>query len=208
MKVPSTRFVHYLQSVAVSPIRNSISLWPCTYYTYHIAAFKPGDYGGTLCLDEGSSHDGKLCLYIVVVATCPLTLNSQKAEEAFGASEVPVGCVFVQDNKIIARARNRTNELRNATRHAELEAIDEIIRKRQAEEEEVEKVQPQEQYLLKDVTLYVTVEPCMMCSSALRQMGIKAVYFGCENERFGGCGSVLGVNERYGRLRNRSTGVG
>ena len=36
-----------------------------------------------------------------------------------------------------------------------------------------------------------------MCASALRQMGIKAVYFGCENDRFGGCGSVLGVNEKY-----------
>lgn len=36
-----------------------------------------------------------------------------------------------------------------------------------------------------------------MCASALRQMGIKAVYFGCENDRFGGCGSVLGVNKKY-----------
>ncbi|QRV99146.1 deoxycytidylate deaminase (dCMP deaminase) [Ceratobasidium sp. AG-Ba] len=49
------------------------------------------------------------------------------AEEAMEAREVPVGCVFVRDGRIIARARNRTNELRNATRHAELEAIDEIF---------------------------------------------------------------------------------
>jgi tRNA-specific adenosine deaminase 2 len=48
---------------------------------------------------------------------------------------------------------------------------------------------------LEDITLYVTVEPCIMCSSALRQLGIKEVYFGCMNERFGGCGGVLGVNE-------------
>ena len=47
---------------------------------------------------------------------------------------------------------------------------------------------------LRETTLYVTVEPCIMCASALRQMGIKEVYFGCENDRFGGCGSVLGVN--------------
>ena len=46
----------------------------------------------------------------------------------------------------------------------------------------------------------MTVEPCIMCASALRQMGIKEVYYGCENERFGGCGSVLGVNKEYVHL--------
>ena len=51
------------------------------------------------------------------------------------------------------------------------------------------------QYPLADTTLYVTVEPCIMCASALRQMGIKEVYYGCENDRFGGCGSVLGVSK-------------
>ena len=50
------------------------------------------------------------------------------------------------------------------------------------------------EYPLSETTLYVTVEPCIMCASALRQMGIKEVYYGCDNDRFGGCGSVLGVN--------------
>lgn len=54
---------------------------------------------------------------------------------------------------------------------------------------------PPPSYSLSETTLYVTVEPCMMCASALRQMGIKEVFFGCANDRFGGCGSVLGVNE-------------
>ena len=49
---------------------------------------------------------------------------------------------------------------------------------------------------LADTTLYVTVEPCIMCASALRQMGIAEVFYGCENDRFGGCGSVLGVNSK------------
>jgi tRNA-specific adenosine deaminase 2 len=53
------------------------------------------------------------------------------------------------------------------------------------------------QYPLSTTALYVTVEPCMMCASALRQLGIKEVIYGCENERFGGCGSVLGVNEMF-----------
>ncbi|EIM85498.1 cytidine deaminase-like protein [Stereum hirsutum FP-91666 SS1] len=109
------------------------------------------------------------------------------AEEALTASEVPVGCIFVRDGKVIARARNRTNELRNATRHAELEAIDAIL----ADPVLTPEHKP---YPLSDTVLYVTVEPCIMCASALRQMGIKEVFYGCANERFGGCGSVLGVN--------------
>jgi len=110
------------------------------------------------------------------------------AEEALAAGEVPVGCVFVRDEKIIARARNRTNELRNATRHAELEAIDNIVADKLL-------TPTISKYPLSTTTLYVTVEPCMMCASALRQMGIKEVFYGCGNDRFGGCGSVLGVNE-------------
>jgi tRNA-specific adenosine deaminase 2 len=126
---------------------------------------------------------------------------------------VPVGCVFVRDGKIIASARNRTNELRNvratfspdafqltkkkhaipahqATRHAELEAIDDILADPVLTPEITE-------YPLSGTTLYVTVEPCIMCGSALRQMGIKDVFYGCGNERFGGNGSVLGVNSAY-----------
>ncbi|KAF5367079.1 hypothetical protein D9758_003912 [Tetrapyrgos nigripes] len=110
------------------------------------------------------------------------------AEEALAAAEVPVGCVFVRDGKIIAKARNRTNQLRNATRHAELEAIDEILADKSLTPEMTT-------YPLSTITLYVTVEPCIMCASALRQLGIKEVFFGCGNDRFGGCGSVLGVNE-------------
>jgi len=90
---------------------------------------------------------------------------------------------------MIAKARNRTNELRNATRHAELEAIDSILADPSLTPQPID-------YPLQDTTLYVTVEPCIMCASALRQVGIKDVYFGCENDRFGGCGSILGVNTR------------
>ena len=77
-----------------------------------------------------------------------------------------------------------------ATRHAELEAIDEIFADRTL-------TPVMSEYPLSNTTLYVTVEPCIMCASALRQLGIKEVYYGCGNDRFGGCGSVLGVNERH-----------
>ena len=136
-----------------------------------------------------------------------------QAEEALEAGEVPVGCVFVRDGEVIAKARNRTNEFRNvniaftffaestelirhlpdqATRHAELEAIDEIL----SDSELTPDVSQMNGYPLSTTTLYVTVEPCIMCASALRQLGIKEVFYGCANDRFGGCGSVLGVNER------------
>jgi tRNA(Arg) A34 adenosine deaminase TadA len=78
-----------------------------------------------------------------------------------------------------------------ATRHAELEAIDAILA------DETLTPRPTPPRPLSETTLYVTVEPCIMCASALRQMGIARVYFGCENDRFGGCGSVLGVNKVY-----------
>jgi tRNA-specific adenosine deaminase 2 len=80
-----------------------------------------------------------------------------------------------------------------ATRHAELEAIDEILADRA--------LTPQsERYPLSETTLYVTVEPCIMCASALRQMGIKEVFYGCANERFGGCGGVISVNDKWAGL--------
>lgn len=50
------------------------------------------------------------------------------------------------------------------------------------------------QSILKETDLYVTVEPCIMCASALRQYGIRAVYFGCLNDRFGGTGGVMTVH--------------
>ncbi|KAF8516633.1 cytidine deaminase-like protein [Gautieria morchelliformis] len=119
-----------------------------------------------------------------------MDLAIKMAEEALQSQEVPVGCVFVRDGVAIAKARNRTNELRNATRHAELEAIDAIISNPALKPTDRRGAQ-----LLSETILYVTVEPCIMCASALRQVGIKEVYFGCRNDRFGGCGGVLGVNQ-------------
>jgi tRNA-specific adenosine deaminase 2 len=81
-----------------------------------------------------------------------------------------------------------------ATRHAELEAIDAILADPFLTPPSL---LASGAYPLTDTTLYVTVEPCIMCASALRQMEIKHVFYGCVNERFGGCGSVLGVNKRY-----------
>ena len=119
------------------------------------------------------------------------------AQEAFSAAEVPVGCVFVRNGKLIAKARNRTNELMNATRHAELEAIDYILSIFPPKNENFSLSPhsgPPGDNPFAETTLYVTIEPCIMCASALRQVGIKRVCFGAGNERFGGNGSVVPVH--------------
>ena len=167
------------------------------------------------------------------------------AQDALDNGEVPVGCVLVYDNKIIGQGRNRTNELKNATRHAELEAIDQVIEWLKCNVDQIKiqsnKVnnttdnnttdnnptdnnttndnttdnnttnddncklikQMNKQLNLKidlkliwsSIDLYVTVEPCIMCARILRSLNIRTVYYGCSNERFGGCGSVLNIHE-------------
>ena len=105
-----------------------------------------------------------------------------EAEAALEAREVPVGCVFVHvDDGVIGRGHNNTVASCNATRHAELEAIDGILRERDAA-------------AVAACTVYVTVEPCIMCASALRQMGVRGVVFGAANDKFGGCGSVISAH--------------
>ncbi|KAI8602613.1 cytidine deaminase-like protein [Dissophora ornata] len=115
------------------------------------------------------------------------------ALEAHSVGEVPVGCVFVHTptGKVIGQGRNRTNESLNGTRHAEFEGIDMIL----AQEEYRIQAQDPTKNFWKDVTLYVTIEPCVMCASALRQLGIGHVYFGAGNDRFGGNGSVFHIHK-------------
>lgn len=103
------------------------------------------------------------------------------AELALRSDETPVGCVFVKDGEIIGKGMNETNRTLNGTRHAEFVALAGILSKHPTK-------------ILKDTDLYVTVEPCVMCASMLRQYGIRAVYFGCWNERFGGTGGVLNMH--------------
>lgn len=110
------------------------------------------------------------------------------AEEALKAKEVPVGCILVYDNKDIRGVgRNEVNETKNATRHAEIVAIDQVLNWCETNKLDHKDV-------FSKITLYVTVEPCIMCTGALRQMGIPLAIYGCENERFGGCSSVLPIH--------------
>ena len=102
--------------------------------------------------------------------------------------EVPVGCIFVYNDNIIATGSNEVNETKNATRHAEIIAIDKVIKHCELNKTNFSDV-------FKETTVYVTVEPCIMCASALRNLELKHVVYGCANERFGGCESVIDVTK-------------
>merc|ERR1711934_79858 len=106
------------------------------------------------------------------------------AELTLKAGEVPVGCILVHESENVSfTGGNEVSEFKNATRHAELVAFD------KAAEYSYTKNIPEAEFF-KNCTLFVTVEPCIMCANAISQLNLKHVYFGCKNERFGGCDSV------------------
>lgn len=110
----------------------------------------------------------------------------QMARDALESSEVPVGCLMVYNDEVVGKGRNEVNQTKNATRHAELVAIDQALawcRRNGRDSSEV----------FERAVLYVTVEPCIMCAAALRLVKVPLVVYGCQNERFGGCGSVLDI---------------
>lgn len=88
---------------------------------------------------------------------------------------------------VVGKGCNEVNETKNATRHGEMIAIDQVQNYCEMNGLEFMNV-------IKESSLYVTVEPCIMCASALRSLHINKVVYGCANERFGGCGSILNID--------------
>ncbi|KAJ7979404.1 tRNA-specific adenosine deaminase [Quillaja saponaria] len=119
-----------------------------------------------------------------------MELALEQAKSALSILEVPIGCVIVGDGKVVASGRNRTTETRNATRHAEMEAIDILLEQWQKSGLSPSEVAER----FSKCILYVTCEPCIMCAAALTILGIKEVYYGCANDKFGGCGSILSLH--------------
>ena len=95
-----------------------------------------------------------------------------EAELAFEKDEVPIGCVVVSNNRIIARAHNLTETLNDVTAHAEMQAITSAANFLGGK-------------YLKDCTLYITLEPCVMCSGALTWSQISKVVIGTRDEQRG-----------------------
>ncbi|RZF44592.1 hypothetical protein LSTR_LSTR001350 [Laodelphax striatellus] len=109
-----------------------------------------------------------------------------RAKCALDSGEVPVGCLFIYRDEIIAEGSNIVNETKNATRHAEINCIDEIVAKYR-----------DWRSVFKETHVVVTVEPCIMCASALHNLEIAGITYGCANDRFGGCHSVLDASRFY-----------
>jgi len=104
----------------------------------------------------------------------------RQAVKAYEAEEVPVGAVVVRAGKIIGRACNQVELLKDATAHAEMLALT------QAEAAVGD-------WRLTDCDLYVTKEPCVMCAGALVHVRMRRVVFGCADLRSGGAGGIINL---------------
>ncbi|XP_053613540.1 tRNA-specific adenosine deaminase 2-like isoform X4 [Plodia interpunctella] len=118
-----------------------------------------------------------------------MTRALELAMQAMEAQEVPVGCVFTIDGNIVAESRNTVNLTHNPTRHAEMNCIDIVL-------EYCKSNHIDYKAYFRSISVYVTVEPCIMCAAALNSLNIKEVIYGCANDRFGGK-TVLDVSDFY-----------
>lgn len=104
----------------------------------------------------------------------------KEALKAYELNEVPIGCVIVHENNIISKAHNRRNIDKNALAHAEIIAIKEAC-------------EYFNDWRLEDCIMFVTVEPCPMCSGAILQSRIKEIVYATGNKKAGCCGSVINL---------------
>lgn len=104
----------------------------------------------------------------------------KEAKKAFLIDEVPVGCVIVRDNKVIARGYNKRESKKNSLLHAEIIAINKACKKLNS-------------WRLDDCDIYVTLEPCPMCSGAIIQSRIKGLFYGASDFKTGACGGVFNM---------------
>jgi tRNA(adenine34) deaminase len=102
------------------------------------------------------------------------------ARDAMDAEEVPVGCVIVHEGRVIARAHNQRETLRDPTAHAEMIAL-------------TQAAAALERWRLETATVYCTVEPCCMCAGALVNARIERVVYGVPDPKSGGCGSIFDI---------------
>jgi len=120
----------------------------------------------------------------------------RQASKAYAIGEVPIGCVIVYKDKIIGRGYNRRMADKNTLSHAELIAIRKASRK-------------MGDWRLEECTMYVTLEPCQMCSGAIVQSRMSRVVVGCMNPKAGCAGSILNLLQmtEFNHQAELTTGV-
>lgn len=107
-----------------------------------------------------------------------LVLKEAKKAEKLG--EIPIGAVVVKDGKVIAKSFNKVEKKKSSIMHAEIDALMKAQKKIGS-------------WRLNDCTIYINVEPCLMCTCAIILSRIKRVVLGCRNEKFGGIYSLVDV---------------
>ena len=120
----------------------------------------------------------------------------KEAQKSLDKAEIPIGCVIVKDGEVIGRGHNAREELNQAIMHAEVMAIQEANR-------------TVGNWRLLDCTLFVTIEPCVMCSGAIGLARIPHVVYGAANQKFGAAGSLYDIltDERLNHRVEVETGV-
>ena len=120
----------------------------------------------------------------------------RRPKKSLVKAEIPIGCVIVKDGEVIGRGHNAREELNQAIMHAEVMAIQEANR-------------TVGNWRLLDCTLFVTIEPCVMCSGAIGLARIPKVIYGASNQKFGGAGSLYDIlrDERLNHRVEVETGV-
>ncbi|MCL2389477.1 MAG: tRNA adenosine(34) deaminase TadA [Elusimicrobia bacterium] len=113
----------------------------------------------------------------------------RECQKAVNSGEVPVGAVIVKDGKIIARGFNKNITATDPTAHAEIVALRRAAKKLG-------------NYRLNDCTIYVTLEPCAMCASALVHARIKKIVYGAPDPKAGACGSIFNI-ARHEKLNHK-----
>ena len=109
-----------------------------------------------------------------------MRLAIKEAIKAKEIDEVPIGCVIVYDGKVIAKAYNKREKLNSSLAHAEILAIKKACKKLDS-------------WRLEECTMYITLEPCIMCGGAIIQSRIKRVVYGARDYRFGVNGSITNI---------------
>ena len=116
----------------------------------------------------------------------------KEAEKAFDSDEIPVGCIIIFQDSLIAKAHNQVETLKDPTAHAEILAITSASEYLQSKQ-------------LIGCSMYVTLEPCSMCAGAIVMSKIDNLFFGTYDLKSGACGSVLNITNN--KLLNYSCNV-
>ena len=120
----------------------------------------------------------------------------KEAQKSLAKEEIPIGCGIVKEGQIIGRGHNAREDLNQAIMHAEIMAINQAN-------------QAEGNWRLLDSTLFVTIEPCVMCSGAIGLARIPQVIYGAANQKFGAAGSLYDIltDQRLNHRVQVETGI-